>query len=193
MPKKERPLPQPPRGKRFSEAAGKDELMFDKLQEAAAEGRLEKFIQENVPGGEYAQRLTEMMMGMSGMPVTPAATAPGKSEGEKAGAGMEHVPSDILQAVREGNVETLQGLLKREHGKHEDTAGGKGPKKGKGKRAEEVMAGQDNAVQFSGSLIEKEVIDSLLEIGVDNGLSMDWLILRALKLYIKKYRETGQL
>ncbi|MDA8173190.1 MAG: hypothetical protein M0018_01215 [Nitrospiraceae bacterium] len=199
MPRKGRPLPEPPRGKRFGESAGGGELIFDKLQEAAAEGKLEKFIHDNIPGGGHAQKLTEMMMGMSGMPVTGMPPS-GKPEAKAGGAAKEKVPTDVLQAVREGNVGALQGLLKREHEKHEVAAGtaagviagGKGAKKKKGK-AEDAMAGQVNAVQFTGSLVEKEVIDSLMEIAVDNGLQMDWLIMRALKLYVKKYQETGQL
>ncbi|MDA8156415.1 MAG: hypothetical protein M0Z52_08195 [Actinomycetota bacterium] len=199
MPRKGRPLPEPPRGKMFGESAGGGGLIFDRLQEAAAEGKLEKFIHDNIPGGGYAQKLTEMMMGMSGMPVTGMPPS-GKPEAKEGGAAKGKVPTDVLQAVREGNVGTLQGLLKREHEKHEVTAGmaagviagGKGAKKKKGK-AEDAMAGQANAAQFTGSLVEKEVIDSLMEIAVDNGLQMDWLIMRALKLYVKKYQETGQL
>lgn len=190
MPRKEHALPEPPRDKkRVRESSGKekDGLIFDKLQEAMAGGRLEKFIRENIPGGEYARRLTGLMMGMSGMP--PRHGAEEKKGADKSKNKMEELPADVLHAVREGNAEKLQGLLERE----QERRSGLGRGKKKEEAAGDAMAGQANAVQSPDSLIEKEVIDNLMEIGVDNGLSMDWLILRALKLYIRKYMETGQL
>ena len=40
---------------------------------------------------------------------------------------------------------------------------------------------------------EKEVLDSLMKIASENNASIDWLILRALKLYIEEHEKTGRL
>lgn len=202
MPKKEkekeRPLPRPPRKKAERGFSGREEaggLMFDKLQEAVAQGRVEEFMEENMPEGQYSRKLAEMMMGMSGAPL---ALRPERPE-EGNGPGMKEaerptlkVPKDVLQAAMEGNVNTLSDLLKREQGHPAAPTRRKksAPPSGEGKALPGEKEGRE---EKNGSLLEKEVIDSLLEISVDNNLPMDWLIYRALKLYIKKYRETGQL
>ena len=206
MPKKEHPLPRPPKkrgGHAFTENPETGGLIFDKLQEAVAEGKVEEFMKENMPEGQYARKLTEMMMGMSGVPFAGKAETgagaepaiprlveniPGIKDGE-AESPMMKVPSDVLQAAMEGNLNTLKDLLKREH---EGFLSGPQPgkKKGGGVGQEEQ---KESLEEKNGSLVEKEIIDSLFEIAVDNNLDMDWLIRRALKLYIKKYRETGQL
>jgi len=41
--------------------------------------------------------------------------------------------------------------------------------------------------------IEKEVLDQMLEIAAANSVSLDWLILRAMKVYVEEYRKTGKL
>ena len=198
MPKKERALPQPPRkktGPGFSQEEETGGLVFDKLQEAMAEGRMEEFMKENMPEGQHARKLVEIMMGMSGGgPFTgkmegAEGNAPNKTGANSSEAGKPpmKVPKDVLQAAMEGNVGTLADLLKREHGEP-------GPQRGK-KKTEGGTIHKEGPLpeEKNVSLLEKEIMDSLLEIAVDNNLDMDWLIYRALKLYIKKYRETGQL
>ncbi len=207
MPKKEkeRSLPQPPRKKTrpgFHEQPEREGLVFDKLQEAMAEGKVEEFMKENMPEGEYARKLAGLMMGMSGVPFAerPAGPASGPSQEMKADETerpMLQVPEDVLQAALAGNVSTLAGLLGREHGKKQKPQPGKKKEKGGAAYSESRAEGQpekkEELAERNGSLLEKEIVDSLLEISVDNNLAMDWLIYRALKLYIKKYRETGQL
>ncbi len=199
--KKERPLPRPPRKKAEQGFSGREEaggLMFDKLQEAIAQGKVEEFMKENMPEGQYARKLAEMMMGISGSTLAFRPEGPEGKEGN--GPGMKEdeaerpmlkVPKDVFQAAMEGNVNTLADLLKGEQVK---TGAPLQKKKGMPphEKEKEQPEGKERE-EKSGSLLEKEVIDSLLEISVDNNLSMDWLIYRALKLYIKKYRETGQL
>ncbi len=211
---KERPLPQPPgkKEKRLPGPSGREEtggLIFDKLQQAIAEGKAEEFMKENLPGGpegEYARKLAGMMMEMSGVPFSGGqeggygGAAPEQKKGsekkknpeDKGGEGerpMTKVPQDVLQAAMAGNVSVLADLLKQEYGGLKKEYGGL-----EREHAEEQpgAAGQKEQPN-NGSLLEKEVLDSLFEISVDNNLAMDWLVYRALKLYIKKYRETGQL
>ncbi|MDA8170395.1 MAG: hypothetical protein M0033_11725 [Nitrospiraceae bacterium] len=182
MPKKKRALPQPPGRRGFAAGEGpkKEGLMFDELQEAMAGGQksLEEFMKKNIPEGEYSRRLTEMMMGMSGIPVAKGKGGEAAPEGtESPETAQMKVPEDILHAAHEGDVQTLKNLLARQQGKSEVSKGPEGPEESEDKQ----------------SLMEKEIMDSLYEISVDNGISMDWIIQRALKLYIRKYRDTGQL
>ncbi|MDA8089094.1 MAG: hypothetical protein M0Z61_02545 [Nitrospiraceae bacterium] len=197
MPKKERPLPRPPRKKGrhgFTEQTETEGLVFDKLQQAMAEGRAEEFMKENLPEGEYARKLTDIMMGMSGVSfdVNQNITSGGpdklEAKDKEADRPLAKVPKDVLQAAMEGNIGSLTDLLKREHEKSAPHPG-KGKGKSGGLQAEEMKGLEEK----NGSLLERDIMESLYEISVDNNLSIDWLLYRALKLYIKKYRETGQL
>ncbi|MBI5103167.1 MAG: hypothetical protein HZB33_15230 [Nitrospirae bacterium] len=167
-------------------------LMADQIAMAAAEGRLEQFIKDELPDNEQARKLVSMMMGMTGM-VPPQGMAamkafpeaqPGNPEGPEAEAGaVPAAPSeDILRAVGKADVRALNDLLKREHVKR--SAEGRAPA-GPG---DEVDAADNTP-----PLAEKEVIDGMLRIASENSLSPDWIILRALKLYIEGYNRTGRL
>lgn len=212
MPKKKRVLPEPPGRRAPLGGPEKEGLIFDGLQEALAGGKLEEFMKENIPEGKYARKLTEMMMGMSGLSMPEEKKEIPVEEGKSAETrpgGMEmKLPEDIFRAAHEGDVQTLSRLLMREQGKGKSAPPEKGRKGKKGPavspEGQPANTGEPKGgILMSGpgvseeageqSLIEKEIIDSLFEISVDNGLQMDWLIQRALKLYVKKYRETGQL
>jgi hypothetical protein len=41
--------------------------------------------------------------------------------------------------------------------------------------------------------IEKELVDAMIKIAKDNSVSADWIILRAIKVYVEEYRRTGKL
>jgi hypothetical protein len=41
--------------------------------------------------------------------------------------------------------------------------------------------------------IDKELIDALIQIAKDNSVNMDWIILRAIKVYVEEYQKTGKL
>ena len=71
MPESDRPLPTPPRS-RFGRDSGEEAgsasgMISDRMALAAAEGRLEEFLQHEIPEGDHARSLAMMMMGMSGM------------------------------------------------------------------------------------------------------------------------------
>ena len=41
--------------------------------------------------------------------------------------------------------------------------------------------------------IDAALVDELLRISTDNDVTVDWLMLRAVKLYVEEYRKTGKL
>jgi hypothetical protein len=95
MSKKEKPLPTPPGTpfggkKRYKVDEGKEPLMANEMAQAMAEGRLEEYLQNELPDSEYARKLTEMMMGMTGM----------------------MPPEDVVNAAEKGDVKGLIELLK---------------------------------------------------------------------------------
>jgi len=193
MSNKENPLPQPPAspfGRRSLEQRGEGPLMADEIARAAAEGRLREFIDREMPDNEYARELVSMMIGMTGM-MLPQGLQPGQVKEEKtrdssAETGSSerltsHVqpPEDIVKAAGEGDVKELMGLLEREQKKRsgfsQETA------------AAEVPGDSKTAA------LEKETIDRLIRIASENDLTLDWIILRALTLYIQEYQRTGRL
>ena len=42
-------------------------------------------------------------------------------------------------------------------------------------------------------MIEKDMLDALMKVAFENKLSIDWLMARALKLYLEEYQKTGRL
>jgi hypothetical protein len=42
-------------------------------------------------------------------------------------------------------------------------------------------------------MIDKELIDALVRIAADNSVTLDWIIFRAVKVYVEEYRKTGKL
>jgi hypothetical protein len=190
MSDKEKSLPKPPsspfgRRRQSEENAEDGPLMADRIALAAAEGRLEEFIKTEIPEGEYAKKLVSMMMGMTGMAQGEALQAsPGEEPCPRAAAGTPSAepPDDVLKAVHSGDVQALMGLLERERRKRfpDESA------------AEEIgaAAGQPAVEKCS---IEKETVDLLIKIAEDNDLSLEWVIMRALRVYIEEYRKTGRL
>ncbi|MFI5295516.1 MAG: hypothetical protein ACHQ0Y_10880 [Thermodesulfovibrionales bacterium] len=183
MTEKERPLPEPAkrafgRKGRHEESDGKP-LMADEIALAAAEGRLEDFLHNEVPDNDYARTLVSMMMGMTGMAsvVTPPDTA-GEAVLKDETANPSEPPEDVIAAVREGDTEEIKRLLQREHKKRSP--------------GEETVA-ERQAETPSKPTVEKEVIENLVKIASDNDVSLDWLTLRALKLYVQEYQRTGRL
>lgn len=206
MSEKEKPLPQPPSTpfgfrKRFEQQGDCSRLIADQLAMAMAEGKLDEYIKQEMPDNEHARKLTQMMMGMSGMAGMPLPgleqaseenTGNKPSENRSGAATSElksplQVPEDLVKAALDGDIKGLMQMLRREHEKtspgtiatatHLDTQHTQGLDAGHGVNPS----------------IEKEIVDALSVIAGDNGLTMDWLILRALKLYVQEYKKTGRL
>jgi hypothetical protein len=190
MSDKEKSLPKPPssafgRKRRPEENADDVPLMADRIALAAAEGRLEEFIKTEIPEGEHAKKLVSMMMGMTGMAQGEALKA---SSGEEpcpiaeADTPCAQPPEDVLKAVHSGDVQALMGLLERERRmRFPDERAGEGISD---------AAGQPAAEKGS---IEKTTIDFLIKIAEDNDLGLEWVVMRALRVYVEEYRKTGRL
>ncbi len=201
MSDKNKPLPKPPstpfgRKKAFNESGSKDQLMADKMAMAMTEGKLDEFVQKEIPDSEHARKLTEMMMGMSGM--MPAGglsgmTAQKKEEPSEAAkeAAPEEItsagppPDGVVSAVQEGDVKSLVGILNKEHKKRQGIEG----------EEDDITkgSGQESASASGEAVFEKEVIEQMIKIATDNNLSLDWLFIRALKRYVEDYKKTGNL
>jgi len=166
--------------------------MADRIAMAMSEGKLEEFMEKELPDNEYARSLAMMMLGMTGMASgrsSPASAATSseneKGEAERAGESSQkpsddHPPEDVMKAVRAGDVGELTALLEREHRRRTSDAGARSPEE----RPEEI----------SGlSPVERETLNSLMKIASQNNLTMDWVVLRALRLYVDEYRKTGRL
>lgn len=196
MSKKDRELPKPkktPFGRNKHENEGQDDLlMADRMALAAAEGRLNEYLEQEIPEGEYARKLTTMMMGMTGILPQEGLSADDKqkslsSEAAQAGAVSEGcvapaVPEDVAEAARAGDVEALKELLAREKQKR---------KSGQADLYEDVQ--KPDQPQTSPSMIDKDMLDAMIKVAFDNKVSVDWLMARAMKLYLEQYKKTGQL
>ena len=196
----DKPLPKPASTPFTRKKAGEhredQELTADRMAEAIAQGTLDEFLTREMPDNEAARKLAAMMMGMTGMmpmggasmtPPTPATTQqPLSSEmsaAEQVSSSGE-VPDDVRKAIESGDVKGLKDLLRREYLKrtpgatldiNEETAAPPPP-------------------QASGMpAIDKDLVDAMIQIAKDNSVTMDWMILRAIKVYVEEYRKTGKL
>jgi hypothetical protein len=200
MKKKDRPLPKPPnsafgRKSRFEQPDEQQTMMADRMAGAMAEGKLDEFIKQEMPDNEYARSLANMMMGMTGMLPTgetsnappPVEQQPQKSGNAPAGQVLPtaEVPTEVLEDVRKaiesGDVKGLMKLLQHEHSKRTP---GSNPG-----TTEQVIATPPPGQPA----IDKDQVDALLQIAKDNSVSVDWLILRAIKVYVQEYQKTGKL
>jgi len=187
MPEIERSLPKPPttpfgRKRSFEEEEENVPLMADRMAAAMAEGRLDEFMKQELPDNEQARTLAMMMMGMSGM--MPPQGFPSVQENEPQGEPLNpspEPPEEMVKAAKEGDVKRLMETLQREH------------KKRSGDAEENITP--ENIERDSPAIgkAEKETLDQLMDIASKNNLSMDWIILRALRLYVEEYHKTGRL
>ena len=191
MSKKDKPLPKPQstpfRKKRAFEEDGNEPLMADQMAMAMSAGKLDEFMQKELPDNEHARKLAEMMMGMTGMSgMMPegfsGATAPKKAESapETATAGTEEdgpavtPPDDVVNAIKGADVNGLMHLLKREHKKRHG---------GEDDPVEEAK--KETGPTQPQAAIEKEILEQMFNIASDNNLSLDWIFFRALKRYVQ--------
>jgi len=126
-----------------------------------------------------------MMMGMSGM--MPPQGLP-SVQGNEPRAESVNPPSepseDVLKAAKEGDVKGLKDILQREHKKRSSATGSIGDN-----IAPEKTEDDSPAI----GKVEKETLDQLMDIASRNNLSMDWIVLRALRVYVEGYHKTGRL
>jgi hypothetical protein len=197
MSDKERPLPKPPtkafgRKNSFEHREEPPPLIADRMAQAAAEGKLDEFLKKEMPDNEYARSLAGMMMGMTGMmPDMNPLLAPNQQTGEErqgpestSPSETAEVPEDVRQAIMGGDLQSLMGLLMREHQKRNPDAAVE-PHEEKKPASPAPAAGQP--------AIGKEIIDALIRIAADNSVTLDWILLRAIKVYVQEYQRTGRL
>ncbi len=191
MAKKERSLPTPPhrpfgRGKKFESEKEKTELTADRIALAAAEGKLDEFLKKEIPDNEYARNLVSMMMGMTGMmPGASESVQGGQASKEAQNAEAVEVPEDIRKSIAGGDVQGLMEMLRREHQKRNPEAEAAAAKPET--PTSETVQSQDAPA------IDQELIDALVRIAQDNSVSLDWVIFRAIKVYVLEYKKSGKL
>jgi hypothetical protein len=199
MSAKKRSLPKPrqkafgPR-KRFGQDEDRPALLADEMAVAMAQGKLEEFINSEFKGNEQAKKLALMMMNMGGMipavdlparEKTPAGKpSPGTGKKAEKAVPPAGVSAEVEGAAREGNVKELMRLLAEEHGKR--SAGAGAGKEGKPKK-------KAGAKKISPTPEEKKTIDRIIKIASENNVTVDWVISRALSLYLRDYEMTGRL
>jgi hypothetical protein len=194
---KEKPLPKPPTSpfgrKERSDQEDQTTLLADRMAAAVAEGKLDEFLKQEMPDNEYARNLATMMMSMTGMmPAGGAAVSSHTAENREQPQSLENatsgqtpsageVPGDVKKAIQGGDVRGLMDLLRREHQKRRPGV--------ETKTAEEAAASQP----VGQPTIDKELIDALIRIATDNSVTLDWIMLRAIRLYVQEYQKTGRL
>ena len=201
MPKDKKPLPTPPgpgRKRRSEEDPPDEPLIADKMGMAMVTGDLDKFMKEEFEGSENAHKLASMMMGMSGMApggitpkgITPqGATTPPEEEQVTSGEASSAPPSEeIMKAAMSGDSKGLAEMLKKEHLRRQGA--GTDVSEEKPSEMQDPAAGESQASPEAA--MEKEVLVKLMKIASENNVSIDWVINRALKLYVRDFEATGR-
>lgn len=212
MSESDRPLPTPPRS-RFGrdsreEADPASGMISDRMALAAAEGRLEDFLQHEIPAGDHARNLAMMMMGMSGMmpmeipaelPQAVSTPSPPPPASDAQTAVAAEVPPEVLAAIQQGDVANLMGILRAEHAKRSGLSAAPDeapqvPAAASTARPPVQSPEPSAAPAVAGPAgIDTAIINELIRISADNDVTVDWLMLRAVKLYVEEYRKTGRL
>ena len=196
MAKKEKSLPKPPktpfgRSGSFESSDEETPLLADRMAHAAAQGKLDSFLKEELKDNEHAQKLAMIMMGMTG--ITPPGSSSVSASKERynqkdnqetgspdpsIAAGMS---DEIMNAAQEGDVQQLVELLKKEHKRMSSKEASKEEKK---------KQGEPDAKEIAS---EQALAEKIHDIAAENSVSPDWIMVRALKLYISEYEKTGRL
>lgn len=186
---KDKPLPRPKQApfggkKRFGEGEKEETLLADQMAMAMAEGKLDEFLDKELPDSSHARKLSEMMMGMTGI-LPSGETATQKNKVDKAGpegsSGLGEVPGEIIHAAQSGDVKGMMALLYREH------------KKRVPESEVQTQERKEDTPYKEEPVIDKETIHQMIKIAAENNVSQDWLLMRALKLYIQEYKKSGRL
>lgn len=175
---KERGLPRPPKKRKPFRKTPEPEtpLLSEEMEIASAQGRLDEFLKERIPDNEYAQALARMAAGMSGLDIPSSPVDEEKMLKELQKENMPDMPEAILGAAQSGDLKGLMEALAAEHEKRT------------GRKIETSPA--DNSTESS---METEILDSVIKIAAQNNLTIDWLVTRALKLYVEEHKRTGKL
>jgi predicted amidohydrolase YtcJ len=194
----DKPLPKPPstpftRKRAHEQSEEQAPLTADRMAQAMAEGTLDEFLRKEMPDNEAARKLATMMMGMTGMmsmggpqmAPAPAQQAPASemNTAEQVSPSAE-VPDDVRKAIEGGDVQGLKELLRREYLKRTP---------GATLDLNEEPASPQPPQSSGLPAIDKDLVDAMIQIAKDNYVTMDWIILRAIKVYVEEFRKTGKL
>jgi hypothetical protein len=88
---------------------------------------------------------------------------------------------DVVKDVEAGDVKSLRELLEHEHRKRMPDA-------------HVSPISEENTARFLQQPgMEKDLLEDIMKIASDNNLTPDWVLIRALKVYVREYQRTGRL
>ncbi len=223
MPDDKKPLPKPPstpfgRKKGFGDEENNEELIADKMGMAMAGGSIEEFMNKEIGDNANARKLASMMMGMSGMSPGGVTAQSSPVPPEKQEIGTQEVgdspstppPEEMVKAAMSGDIKNLAQMLKKEHLRRQGVSS-EGPPEGSPEKSENTQGkaqhepGEVESIPPGDATpeavpeaapeaqMEKETLVKLIKIASDNKVSVDWVISRALKLYVRDYEGTGRI
>lgn len=191
MADKKEPLPQPPRSgfgarDRLESGTQSAPLSADKMAAAMAAGKFEEYLSAQFKDNEQAKALARMMMEMSGMGGLGRMAVASDSE-----ENVPEVSQEIVGAAASGDLKGLVDLLaseqRRRSGEPEPVTGSETPADGDQTEPAEMERGADDA------FLDQTTLDQLIRIASENNVSVDWVMARAVKLYVRDYKLTGRI
>lgn len=159
------------------------------------------------------------MPGMSGMPGIPGglpgagpgladprvgaapagSAAPNAPDAPDAPGGSGVLPPEVLAATMEADVAGLTALLRAEHERRlgAGPAAGQAPGDTPGFSPSAAARGDAPAPADPADApragIDQAHVEELIRVAAENQVTVDWLVLRAVKLYLEEHRRTGRL
>ncbi len=93
-----------------------------------------------------------------------------------------------MKAAMSGDSKGLAEMLKKEHLRRQ----GAGADVSEEKPSQMQDPVKEESQAPADAAMEKEVLEKLMKIASENNVSIDWVINRALKLYVRDYEGTGR-
>ncbi len=184
MADQEKPLPRPPRSRFRTEdqpaQEGGTPLNADQMASAMAAGKFEEYLAKTFKDNEQAKSLARMMMGLSGM---GAMAGPGGASEEARTEST--VPKEISEAAASGDLKGLVDLLASEHQRRSGEP--------ETESHEDLTESEGAEPSSKEGHLDRETLDQLIRIASENKVSVDWVMARAVKLYVRDYKLTGRI
>ncbi|HEY6000888.1 MAG TPA: hypothetical protein VI078_16495 [bacterium] len=141
------------------------------------------------------------LAGTAGAPADGPPEVPGFLDAPGAdatGAPAAALPPEVLAATMQADIAGLMSLLRAEH---ERRGGVCAPPSETSAPVPPVASADEGAPVLTAPSaadraqpgIDQALIDELIRVAADNQVTVDWLLLRAVKLYVEEYRRTGRL
>ncbi len=191
MSEKKKPLPAPPDSpfspkKRFRKFRKPEPLTADGMIQATAEGKLDSYLEQRFQDNEQAKNLARLMINLTGM--APPGTATPEENRKQETSDSQAVPGDVQEASQSGNVGQLIELLKREHAERSKSSAPPPP------AAENPGAGTTGGdMEERQTSFDRKTLDRLIRIASENNVSVNWVVARAIQLYVRDYEQTGRM